>query len=491
MSALLSEGTLFGARYRIVRCIAAGGMGAVYEVIHTETNRRHALKVMHAHLFKSEEMRDRFKREARITADIESEFIVYISDAGIDASTRMPFMVMEFLSGEDLDQYVECRGRLPLNETLTYLRQVASALDRTHAANIVHRDLKPSNIFLTRRDDGSPRVKVLDFGVAKVIEDSTSAQGTQSIGTPMYMAPEQMQAGSKLTGAADIYALGLVTFTLLVGKPYWAKELQYAGGVLAFIGLAAQGPKVSATERAAEYGVVLPPAFHAWFSRISSPYPEARFLSANEALRELEQVFVGWTGVRVSNGAGSVPPTAHISTQTRVSRTGFPDVTVPVSSSTGSKSRPYGGETIRALSSTGNAPPDRSRIWIGVGVGIVAALSIVGVILGFLYSKQADSNNVFSVSSSSAFASGTSIMGISGGLPPRVEPAASALVPTPAPSSLAYGASISSANPKSEDIKPKKSLATSEKTTPLTDSKKKGSAAPSSTSGLFGTPLKL
>lgn len=491
MSALLSEGTLFGARYRIVRCIAAGGMGAVYEVIHTETNRRHALKVMHAHLFKSEEMRDRFKREARITAGIESEFIIYISDAGIDAFTRMPFMAMEFLSGEDLDQYVERKGRLPFNEVLTYLRQVASALERTHAANIVHRDLKPSNIFLAQRDDGSSRVKVLDFGVAKVIEDSTSAQGTQSLGTPMYMAPEQMQAGTKLTGAADIYALGLLTFTLLVGKPYWAKELQYAGGVLAFIGLAAQGPKVPATERAAEYGVILPPAFHAWFSRITSPYPGARFLSANEAIWELEQVFIGWTRLSVSNEAESALPTTHISAKTQVSHSAVSELKVPVSSRTGSRSRLGGGETIRALSSTGNALADRSKIWIGVGVSIVAALSIVGVILGFLYSKQADSERAVGVTSSRAFASDTGLVGGSDNLlSPRVEPAISAFVPPPVPV-LAPGAPISSANVKPEGTEPKRSLAPPEKTTPQPASKKKGSAGPSSTSGLFGAPLQL
>src|SRR3954466_1368222 len=97
MGGQLESGTVFAGRYRIVRCVAAGGMGAVYEVIHLETDRRRALKVMHPHLFQSEEMRERFKREARIAAQVDSEYIVDVSDAGVDEATQMPFLVMELL----------------------------------------------------------------------------------------------------------------------------------------------------------------------------------------------------------------------------------------------------------------------------------------------------------------------------------------------------------------------------------------------------------
>jgi serine/threonine protein kinase len=105
---------VFAGRYRIVRCVAAGGMGSVYEVIHVETERRRALKVMHAHLFQSDEMRERFKREARIAAQVESEYIVDVSDAGVDEATRTPFLVMELLQGEELgDRLKRLRGLPP------------------------------------------------------------------------------------------------------------------------------------------------------------------------------------------------------------------------------------------------------------------------------------------------------------------------------------------------------------------------------------------
>src|ERR1700753_362313 len=171
----LTPGSLFAGRYRVVRPLASGGMGAVYEVIHVETERRRALKVMHAHLFQSEEMRERFKREARIAAHVESEFIVDVSDAGVDAETRMPFLVMELLRGEELGDRLKRLGRLPVGEVLTYLSQAAMALDRTHARNIVHRDLKPENFFLTQREDGSVRLKILDFGIAKLVAENATS----------------------------------------------------------------------------------------------------------------------------------------------------------------------------------------------------------------------------------------------------------------------------------------------------------------------------
>src|SRR5271155_2192536 len=113
MSAPLAEGAVFGGRYRVVRCLAQGGMGAVYEVIHLETERRRALKVMLPHILHSEELRERFQREAKVAAHIESEFIVDVFDAGYDAETQMPFLVMELLRGEELSKRLKRLGRLP------------------------------------------------------------------------------------------------------------------------------------------------------------------------------------------------------------------------------------------------------------------------------------------------------------------------------------------------------------------------------------------
>lgn len=194
----LSEGQIFAHRYRISRCVAAGGMGAVYEAHHTETDRRVALKVMLPHFVSNADLRDRFKREARITANIGSEFIVEVLDAGVDDETEMPFLVMEYLEGSDLAGEVEHKGPLDPELAVIYLHQAAMALQKTHTASIVHRDLKPENLFLTARDDGSPRVKILDFGISKVIEYSG---GASPRGTPPLVGPRLAGSGIRLTFA--------------------------------------------------------------------------------------------------------------------------------------------------------------------------------------------------------------------------------------------------------------------------------------------------
>ena len=291
MSATLVEGTVFAGRYRVVRCLASGGMGSVYEVVHLDTNRRRALKVMHPHLFQSEEMRARFKLEARIAGEVDSEYIVDVSDAGVDEATKTPFLVMELLRGEELGDRVKRMGPLPLEEVVTYMQQAAWALDRTHAASIVHRDLKPENLFLTTREDGTPRIKILDFGVAKLLaEGATAAGATRSLGTPLYMPPEQFRAGTRLTAAADIHSLTLMTYTLLVGEAYWTAEANSTSDLIAFAMIVINGPTESPVQRAARRGVALPPGFDAWFAKGTARDPLERFSTATEAVKALRAV---------------------------------------------------------------------------------------------------------------------------------------------------------------------------------------------------------
>jgi eukaryotic-like serine/threonine-protein kinase len=286
------EGLVFAGRYRIVRCIAAGGMGTVYEVIHLETERRRALKVMLPHVLHSPELRERFKREARIAAHIESEFIVDVFDAGVDELTQMPYLVMELLRGEELGQRLARLGRLPPEEVVTYLRQLAIALDKTHLASIVHRDLKPENLFLTSSAEGLPRIKVLDFGIAKIVaENATHDNATRSLGTPLYMAPEQFLT-RPITGAADIYALGLLTYTFLVGAPYWDVEARTENGIIAFGMIAVHGPREPASLRSSRRGVTLSSAFDLWFSRATAVNPAERFPTAISAVSALAEALL-------------------------------------------------------------------------------------------------------------------------------------------------------------------------------------------------------
>ncbi|MBI5534467.1 MAG: protein kinase [Deltaproteobacteria bacterium] len=285
---LLSEDQVFANRYRVVRCIATGGMGTVYEVLHVETERRCALKVMLPHIVASDDMRSRFKREARITANIGSEFIVDVLDAGVDEETKMPFIVMEFLDGEDLGEALSKAEHFSPKETVTFLYQAALALNKTHAQGIVHRDLKPENLFLTRRDDGSPRIKILDFGISKVVvEAGTRRNDTMSLGTPLYMAPEQFQGS--VSPATDVYALGMIAFTLLVGVAYWHQESKSEQNVFALAGKIVDGPVERPTERARHYGVQLREEFDPWFKRVSERNPKDRFPTAVDAITALAE----------------------------------------------------------------------------------------------------------------------------------------------------------------------------------------------------------
>jgi len=154
----LGSGKVFHGRYEVVRCIRAGGMGAVYEVVHLETRRRRALKVMLPSIVRDADMRNRFRLEAQITADVDSDHIVETFDAGVDVETGAPFLVMELLRGEDLLHHVEARGRVPAADVVGLLGQLARALEATHARGIVHRDLKPENLFLAVRGDDPPRL---------------------------------------------------------------------------------------------------------------------------------------------------------------------------------------------------------------------------------------------------------------------------------------------------------------------------------------------
>lgn len=304
----LSEGQLFASRYRIERCIAMGGMGAVYEVTHLETERRRALKVMLPHLVQSHDLRERFRREAKVAAQIQSAYIVDVFDAGIDDATQMPFLVMELLHGEELGKRLARMGRFSFQETVGYLWQTALALDKTHRAHIVHRDLKPENLFLHTQDDAPARIKILDFGIAKLVADGgTHANATRSVGTPLYMAPEQFRSGSTVSPATDIYSLGMMAFTLLVGISYWHDEQRADQNVFAFAGLVMNGPVEAPSARALKRGVKLPAAFDIWFGQAASREPAQRFLSATAAIRGLASA-LGLSDPAEQGGTTTVPP---------------------------------------------------------------------------------------------------------------------------------------------------------------------------------------
>jgi len=264
-------------RYRTVRFLGKGGMGAVYEVEHLHTGQRLAMKVLASR--QPEVSVERFKREARAASRIQSDHVVRVTDADVAPELDgAPFLVMELLEGSDLER-ATTGGPASQADVLEWLRQVARALVKAHEAGIVHRDLKPENLFLTRREDGSPLVKILDFGIAKMaVEAGSLTQSGQFLGTPHYMAPEQADSEGVVTGRADLYALGLIAFRLLVGRSYWKPSTlpQLLAQILA-------EPMVPPSTRGATFGE----AFDAWFLRSCDRDPAKRFDSAFEQVESL------------------------------------------------------------------------------------------------------------------------------------------------------------------------------------------------------------
>ncbi len=284
---MLTVGTLFHNRYQVERQLGSGGMGAVYEVLDRKTARRRALKVMLPDTISDPDLRTRFEHEATITAQVDSEHLVEVFDAGIDDETGIPFIAMELLKGEELGRVLAHRRQLPPPEVISLLHQASQALDRTHALGIVHRDLKPENLFITHRDDGTSRLRILDFGIAKLQAQSTRAKTTGVVGTPLYMAPEQALGDAGIGPTADLYALGHIAFALLVGEPFWEEAARHAPSPVVLLAKVAQGATESASQRASTLGAALPPAFDEWFAQATARSPHDRFETASELVEAL------------------------------------------------------------------------------------------------------------------------------------------------------------------------------------------------------------
>jgi serine/threonine-protein kinase len=212
---------VLAGRFKVERVINSGGMGIILVAHHLQLDQRVAIKVLRAHVLGDPDIVARFTREARIAAKIKSEHVVRVIDVGALPS-GLPYMVMEHLQGSDLSALVNARGPMPHEEVVEYVLQACEALAQAHVAGIVHRDLKPANLFLTRRPDGSPLLKVLDFGISKVVEpfdpDGNMTKTSMLMGSPQYMSPEQLRSARKVDGRADIWALGVVMYRLLTGK---------------------------------------------------------------------------------------------------------------------------------------------------------------------------------------------------------------------------------------------------------------------------------
>ncbi len=222
MIAGVQPGQILAGKYRVERVLGEGGMGIVIAAHHIHLDKRVALKFLRPEVASNRELVARFSNEARSAGKIQSEHVARVLDVGV-LDDGSPFMVMEYLEGTDLAGLIKQRGRIPCPESIEYVLQACEALAEAHVAGIVHRDLKPANLFLTRRADGSPSVKVLDFGISKAALSPEGAghaltQTAAVLGSPSYMAPEQLRSARQVDPRTDVWALGIILHELMTGE---------------------------------------------------------------------------------------------------------------------------------------------------------------------------------------------------------------------------------------------------------------------------------
>jgi serine/threonine-protein kinase len=272
----IQEGALVEGKYQIIRRIASGGMGAIYEVQHLRIGKRFAMKLLLPELAGREEVTARFEREAKAASAIGHPNIIEITDMG-STEDGLQFIVMELLHGEDLAALIVREAPLDADRTVHLVNQVLMALEAAHGAGIVHRDMKPENVFLIRSQAGDEVVKLLDFGISKIANsDENKLKLTSTgliLGTPYYMSPEQAKGARDIDHRSDLYSVGVLLYEALTGqRPYTAENLNS----LIYQILAGQ------YKRPTELRPDLPPRLENVILKALASEPDQRFQTAAE-----------------------------------------------------------------------------------------------------------------------------------------------------------------------------------------------------------------
>ena len=408
----LTPGTVVAGKLRIVRIVGAGGMGVVYEVEHELTKHRRALKVLHARAAQQPGVLERFFREASAAGRIGNAHVAEAFDAGrLDSGE--PYLLMELVDGETLDQRVQRQGVLRHDELAELIGQACEGVQAAHEAGIVHRDLKPENLIVTTRD-GAPFVKILDFGISKFDAERTGSMGITTeglvMGTPYYMSPEQVRGASLIDVRTDVYALGVILYECSCGvRPYDARSIE---ALAVFIH---EGNAMPLLERRPS----LPADFCAIVHHAMAKDRDNRYASAR-ALAEALLPFRARATRRSDSNAATAGP-SRVGRPSSRPPPAVSSVSAPISSVTPS--------TDAALAATmgGDAPGRRARkvraAWLVAGTAIL--LGAILAVAAAVISRMPSAGVSAAISANAGSASH----------PPVVELAPLPLTPSPTPSS--------------------------------------------------------
>ncbi len=293
MAEVLEAGTVFAGEWRTIKLLHTGGISHVYEVEHTTTGARRALKIVHGAPGADPKFRERFLEEVRRASGIKSEHVADVIACGVDAPSDKPYVVMELLPGSSLAGLMADREVLPPREVLTLLTQLGHALAAAHDAGVVHRDLKPEGIILaeSRAAGVRHRLEVQFVGAGKIASEALQ-NTTAPMSRPLWMAPEQSETNAATSPATDVWTLGLLAFWMLTGRHYWKTGRDMGSAMMTLMREVVFEPLVAASFRAEEVGVAgrLPPGFDGWFERCVVREPDKRFAHAREALAALSPI---------------------------------------------------------------------------------------------------------------------------------------------------------------------------------------------------------
>jgi serine/threonine-protein kinase len=405
-------------------------MGIVVAAHHLQLDEKVALKFLLPEVVQNQEAMGRFQREARAAAKIKSEHVARVIDVGV-LDSGSPYMVMEYLEGTDLARWLTERGPLPQEQAVGFLLEACEALAEAHVLGIIHRDLKPANLFLANRPSGQPCVKVLDFGISKLggsLGDASLTKTSALMGSPYYMSPEQMASSKAVDARSDIWALGVVLYELLGGRPPFAGET-----LTALVAAVLQRPPEPLRNARPD----LPPGLLAVVDRCLAKDAGARYSNVAELAAALAPYgpprLAEISVERVSHvlGMGRPPSDSY-------SSLGAPSPPAGLPRGATTTSKPLVSDVHESMEPPAGVPSRGNRIGLIVG-GVVVLLLLVGGVVA----KVAMSSGSGSAPAAAA------------GLAPSTTPSASALAPTPAAAvltkleDLAPSASAAPASPAS------------------------------------------
>jgi serine/threonine protein kinase len=370
-----------GESFQIGRVLGTGGMGTVVEATHMPSGRKIALKFLHDDLLDHPTIPQRFAREVELATMLTTAHVA--RTFGLERTPQgTPFMIMELLDGRDLNGLIRSEGRLSPARASRLISQACEALEEAHARGIVHRDLKPENLFVTVSADGSDWVKVLDFGISKVMDGATPAAAPKmpkltrvgtTVGTPEYMAPEQLRGAGDLDGSADVYSLGCVLYEALTGRrPFTAPRYED------LVRLICNTDPTPLQQVRSD----LPPAFCEVVMRAMARDRKARIQTA----RALREALAPWTSSRRSEGTLVMEPNGpvsgpHMGSAPRISPMPQQPSPVPISAPVSVAVPRTAPPTVRAEATETIVEEGESgsRAWIFIVIAVVVLLVGAGV----------------------------------------------------------------------------------------------------------------